>query len=126
VLKSVNARARQCHEWAFKARQRALETTDPVLRDEYLASEARWLKLAESYELTERLTDFLNKPPTFPKHPECPNCHVPMWLVAMQSGSESVEYLYECKACEETVTLTGQGEHPECPTIILSSKQETT
>src|SRR5262249_62179117 len=108
---------RRCHEWASKARQRALETTDPVLRDEYLASEARWLKLAKSYQLTERLTDFLNKPAAFPKHLECPNCHVPMWLVAIQSGSESVEYVYECKACEEAVTLTGQGENHECPTI---------
>jgi len=97
VLKSVNARARQCHEWAFKARQRALEAT---------ASEARWLKLAESYELTERLTGFLNKPAAFPKHPECPNCHVPMWLVEIQSSSEKVEYLYECKACEDKISVT--------------------
>jgi hypothetical protein len=106
VLTSVNARARQCHEWAFKARQRALETTDPVSREEYLASEVRWLKLAESYELTERLTDFLNKPAAFPKHPECPNCHVPMWLVEIQNSSEKVEYLYECKACEDKMSVT--------------------
>ena len=105
MLKSVSTRARQCHEWASKARQRALATSDPVSRDEYLASEVRWLKLAESYELTERLTDFLNKPAAFPKHPECPNCHVPMWLVEMQSSSEKVEYLYECKACETEATI---------------------
>ena len=106
MLKSVSLRARQCHEWASKARQRALESTDLVTRDEYLASEARWLKLAESYELTERLTDFLNKPAAFPKHPECPNCHVPMWLVAIQNNCEKLEYLYECKACEDKMFVT--------------------
>ena len=105
MLRSVSARARQCHEWASKARERALETADPVLRDEYLASEERWLKLAESYELTERLTDFLNKPAAFPKHPECPNCQVPMWLVEIQSSTKKVEYLYECKACEEKMSV---------------------
>ena len=105
MLRSVSTRARQCHEWASKARQRALESTDPVSRDEYLASEARWLKLAESYELTERLTDFLNKPTAFPKHPKCPNCHVPMWLVAIESSYEKVEYLYECKACEDKMSV---------------------
>ena len=101
MLKSVSARARQCHEWASTARQRALETTDSVSRDEYLESEARWLKLAESYELTERLTDFLKKPSVFPDHPKCPNCHVSIWLVEMQSNFAKVDYLYECKACEE-------------------------
>ena len=105
MLKSVSARARQCHEWASNARQRALESTDPVSRDEYLASEARWLKLAESYELTERLTDFLRRPAALPKHPECPNCHVPMWLVEMQTGFGRVDYLYECKACETEATI---------------------
>ena len=106
MLKSVNARARQCHQWALKARERAFETTDLISRDEYLASKARWLKLAGSYELTERLTRFLNKPAAFPKHPRCQNCHVPMWLVEIQSSPEKLEYFYECKACEGKMSVT--------------------
>jgi hypothetical protein len=111
VLKSVNARARQCHEWASKARRRALETTDPISRTEYLAAETRWLKLENSYELSERLTDVLNRPAALPKHPECPNCHVPMWLVEIQSSSEKVEYLYECKACENKMSVMDDEEN---------------
>jgi len=108
VLKSTSPNARHCYERAVEAHARAGEANDPFVRDEFLASEARWLKLAESYELSERLTNFLKRPVVFPKHPECANCHVPMWLVEIQSSCEKVEYLYECKVCEEKTTLTEQ------------------
>lgn len=111
MLKSVNARAKQCHEWASRARQRILKSTDPISRAEYLAADARWLKLAESYELPERLTGSLNYPSAFPKHPKCMNCHVPMWLVAIQSNSEKVEYFYECKACENRMSVMDDEEN---------------
>jgi uncharacterized protein with PIN domain len=106
VLKSVSPDVRECYDLALEARRHAFETNNSISLDEYLASEARWLKLAESYELTERLADFLNKPAAFPKHPKCPNCHVPMWLVEIQSSCEKVEYLYECKACEDKMSVT--------------------
>jgi len=105
VLKSVSPHVRECYELALEARRHALETTDPVSRDEYLVSEARCFNLAKSWELSERLTDFLKAPTALPKHPECPNCHVPMWLVAIQNSPEKVEYLYECKACETKATI---------------------
>jgi Crp-like helix-turn-helix domain len=84
--------------------------TYPFAREEFLASEMRWLKLAENYELSERLTYFLNRPPVFPKHPICPNCHVPMWLLEIQSRSEKVEFFYECKVCEAKETVTGSND----------------
>ena len=83
MLKAANPMARHCHEQAHQARQRGLQSSDPKLRDELFASEARWLKLAESYEFSERLDRFANK--DFPKHPICPSCAVPMWLVEMNS-----------------------------------------
>ena len=30
----------------------------------------------------------------------------PMWLVEIQSSCEKVEYLYECKACEDKMSVT--------------------
>ena len=106
MLKSANPNARHCYERALEAHERAVEAADPSTRDELLAPEARLLRLAESCELSERLTSFLKKPAVFPKHPECANCHVPMWLVEIQSTYEKVEYFYECKVCEEKTTLT--------------------
>src|SRR5262249_52094863 len=47
-----------------------------------------------------------NPPQAFPKHPICPRCEVPMWLVEMQSSHEKVEYFYECKACEGKMSVT--------------------
>ena len=102
MLKPGNPNATHCNERALEAHERAVEAADPSTRDEFLVSEARWIKLAKSYELSER-------PAVLPKHPKCANCHVPMWLVEIQSGHEKVEYFYECKACEEKVTLSEQG-----------------
>ena len=79
--------------------------TYPFAREEFLASEMRWLKLAENYELSERLTYFLNRPPVFPKHPICPNCHVPMWLLEIQSRSEKVEFFTSVKFAKQKKPL---------------------
>lgn len=106
VLKPASPNALHCYERALEARERALHAADAFIRDEFLASEARWLKLAESYELSERLADFVKKPAAFPTHPQCANCHVPMWLVEIQSDREKVEYHYECKACDSKSTIT--------------------
>jgi hypothetical protein len=102
VLKRTGAFARDCYERAHEARRRALETSDESIRDECLAFEARWLKLAESYEFSQRVGSFLN---AFPKHPICPRCHVPMWLSKVRTEPEKMEYLYECKACEEKISV---------------------
>ena len=84
MLKFVNPKARDCYEHAIKARQRAQQASTTEERDEFLAMEKSWLKLAESYELSERIDRFLGK--DFPKHPTCPSCAVPMWLVQRQNG----------------------------------------
>ena len=109
MLKSVSAEVKYCYERATEARRHAFEVAAGEARNEFLSSEARWLKLAESYELSERPTSFLNRPTTFPDHPMCRNCNVPMWLVEIQSSSEQRIYIYECKVCsaKETMTETG-------------------
>jgi len=47
VLKAASPNARHCYEQAAEARRR----NDAPTRDDLLASEARWLKLAQSYEI---------------------------------------------------------------------------
>jgi hypothetical protein len=41
-------------------RRRAVVQADPELREDFLELERRWLKLARSYELAERLAKFPN------------------------------------------------------------------
>ena len=106
MLKPGNPKARQCYESAVEARQRALQASTTAERDEFLAIEKNWLKLAESYELSERLDRFVGR--DFPKHPMCPSCAVPMWLVEVISRHAGVERRYQCKACDRTILL-GEG-----------------
>jgi hypothetical protein len=104
VLQPGNPKAKQCYENALEARQRALQASTAEERKDFLILEKSWLKLAESYEFSERLDRFTNK--NFPKHPICPSCAVPMWMVEMYSTSTAVEFYYECKVCSRTELLT--------------------
>lgn len=107
MLKPASAFARNCYKRALEARQHALAAGDAFARDEFLASEALWLKLAESCEFSERVASFLN---TFPKHPICPCCDVPMWLSKVRTKPEGIEYFYECKACADKASVTDAGD----------------
>jgi hypothetical protein len=45
----------------------AAAQSDPKLRQDFSDMEARWLKLARSYELTQRLADFTKLNRTHPR-----------------------------------------------------------
>jgi hypothetical protein len=64
------------------------------------SSEESSLKLAESHDFSG------HRPQTFPKHPICPLCDVPMWLSKVRTKSKKVEYFYECKVCEDKMSVT--------------------
>ena len=59
MLQQVSEQIKNCYERAAQARRRAAETSDPEQKDEFLMSEQGWLRLAESYALSERLERFL-------------------------------------------------------------------
>ena len=99
MLKPSNPKARN----ALEARQRALEAKTIKERNGFLVVEKSWLKLAASYEFSERLERFAGK--DFPEHPICSSCAVPMWLVEMNSTDAGVQYRYECKVCSRTDLL---------------------
>jgi PAS domain S-box-containing protein len=53
-----NEQIQTCFDRAFDARRNAERTADPVRKADFIEMEKRWLALAQSYEFTERLTDF--------------------------------------------------------------------
>jgi hypothetical protein len=107
MLQSTHPKARECYERAARARDRAAHARDELERQDCLNDEARWLKLAQSYEYTARLTDFLNKQRRS-SHPKCATCAVPMWHIGTQhlSGDPPKDrWHYECKVCGEKLVL---------------------
>lgn len=59
MLQNLGDQIRHCHDRALEARRRAAETCDPNMRAEQEAMEHGWLRLAESYMLSERLQQYL-------------------------------------------------------------------
>jgi len=51
---------RDCYGHAERCRRRAKEQSDPLLRQDFLDCERRWLLLARGYELAERLETLSN------------------------------------------------------------------
>jgi PAS domain S-box-containing protein len=58
LLNNLSEKVKLCYERAVEARERADETLDPDTKADFLTIERRWLLLARSYELSERLDDF--------------------------------------------------------------------
>lgn len=52
---SLSDNIRDCYGHADHCRRRAKEQSDPLLRQDFLDCERRWLLLAHGYELAERL-----------------------------------------------------------------------
>lgn len=60
MLEHTSKYARDCYERAADYGRAAQEATDPATRAFCLEQEARWLKLAESDDLSSRITTFLD------------------------------------------------------------------
>jgi PAS domain S-box-containing protein len=58
MLRKLSVQVQTCFDRALDAKRRADGTADPARKAELHRFEKSWLALAESYELTERLTDF--------------------------------------------------------------------
>jgi hypothetical protein len=58
MLENLSRQVQQCLRLAEDCARKAALQSDPKLRQDFQDMEARWLKLARSYELTERLTAF--------------------------------------------------------------------
>jgi PAS domain S-box-containing protein len=63
LLENLSEQIRLCYEHAAKARERAEASLDPAVKADFVKTERRWLLLARSYELAERLDDFTRTSP---------------------------------------------------------------
>ena len=55
LRKTLSESIRDCYGHAERCRRRANEQSDPLLRQDFLDCERRWLLLARGYELAERM-----------------------------------------------------------------------
>jgi hypothetical protein len=62
LRKVLGENIRDCYGHAEHCRRRAKEQSDPLLRQDFLDCERRWLLLARGYELAERM-EALSKAP---------------------------------------------------------------
>jgi hypothetical protein len=69
VLQNLSENIRECYRHAEDCERLATKQTDPDLRKDFLDTAERWLKLAHSYEFTERLVRFLPSPPPQAREP---------------------------------------------------------
>jgi PAS domain S-box-containing protein len=59
LLQNLSEQIRHCHERAAEAREGAEASRDPEAKADFVTMERRWLLLARSFELGERLDDFM-------------------------------------------------------------------
>jgi hypothetical protein len=62
LLENLGEILRQCYERAEECARQAQAVQNKKLRTDYLRLEERWLKLARSYELGQRVKLFINEP----------------------------------------------------------------
>jgi hypothetical protein len=60
MVRDPNEKTRECLRRADDCARHAAAQTDPKLRQDFLDMQGRWLRLASSYELGERLTTSTN------------------------------------------------------------------
>lgn len=58
MLNNLSEQIRDCYAHAEECSRKAAAQTDPLLKQDFLDMEKRWLSLAKSYELSERLDEF--------------------------------------------------------------------
>jgi hypothetical protein len=58
MLQNLSEQIRECYAHAEDCSRQAKEQCDPKFRDDFLDCERRWLRLARSYELAERIQRF--------------------------------------------------------------------
>jgi len=99
MLRKTSAQVADCYERAGESRARAATATDEIEKTEYLNIERRWIMLARSYELSERVTGFNEEAkrrlrvliPLEPTHPAVPRatsaeCGGKMRLTQIEPG----------------------------------------
>lgn len=58
MLQKLTKEIAECYQHASTAHERAMQTYDAITKQDFLDMERRWLSLAHSYELAQRVSDF--------------------------------------------------------------------
>ena len=114
MLRRLSDEVRYAEQRALDAAEKAARTTDPQIKADYLTMERSWSKLARSYEVSERLGDFINHNATQTAAlgaqipiVHCPDCASPMRIalvVPHEKYDNLDERTYEC-LCGKVVAL---------------------
>jgi len=128
----LRLKSKQYFQCAHEAGRDAAHATDALKRSNFQHTEQRWLRLAASYERSERLSRLLDDtcgwlrekvivpgqtpasvpepeaPCTLTGHPRCATCAVPMWVVSVEEypGNQQRAWLFECKICHTKLAFT--------------------
>ena len=99
MLQKTSAQVADCYERAGESRAKAAAAANEIDKTEYLNIERRWIMLARSYELSERVTGFNEEVrrrlrvliPPEPPHPAvprvtCAECGGKMRLAHIEPG----------------------------------------
>jgi hypothetical protein len=90
MLYKPSEQVTHCYRRAVECGERAMCSVDLTEKDFYLAREEAWLKLARSFEFSERLDRVLNVRrklrnwPATRRIPTCPACHIEMRVHAVE------------------------------------------
>jgi len=94
-------------EWAANAGEKAAAAVDETARKFYQAMQSRWMKLAASTAVAERVDLFIEaKQFRLRLSPSdlCPDCHQLMSLKAIEATAELEEHTFQCLNCGSTHT----------------------
>jgi hypothetical protein len=114
MLQNLSEEIRNCHRHAEDCRCKAEASHDPVARSDFLELESRWLLLARSYELAERLSTFTTsrrrQEQQEAARAPCPHCHEPMDIerTIPQLGGLPALIVFYCARCNHAETKEQQ------------------
>ena len=102
MLRKESAAVRLYLEPAANAREKGLAAVDETMRQFYQAMESKWMDLAASTALVERVDLFLQTREfrfRLSSSDLCPDCNGRMLLKAIHSTLELEEHLFRCRRC---------------------------
>ena len=112
MLTIISSKARECYEHAAEASSRANQAEYAAVRKTYFQLERQWLRLAQSYEVSEQVTDFtgeltrrlhaLRRIPAGIPRVVCPTCGKKMRLALLEpypipeTQKETTTFICDC------------------------------
>jgi hypothetical protein len=102
MLRKASAAVRLYLERAANARERASAAVDETARRFHQAMESKWMDLAASTAVVERVDLFLQSREfrlRLPPSDLCPFCQRRTWLTVSRPSAEFEEHIFQCRDC---------------------------